>query len=197
MGAYSLHAATSRSFAVSGQRPSSPLPNSATMPPTKRRKIASLSTQDLSDANDKASSDVHSVSEHELVSEDGGTESEAGGSSPDTEDEIAEAKRVKSKKTLKRKHRATDATHFGVALQTLLSTDAPSNLPLSLKPSVARKRNDEKLETKGKRVLEVEKKEREEKGRIQDVIGGWGGESERALRKVAQRGGMLTHLQHA
>ena len=197
MGAYSLHAATSRSFAVSGQRPSSPLLNSATMPPTKRRKIASLSTQDLSDANDKASSDVHSVSEHELVSEAGGTESEAGGSSPDTEDEIAEAKRVKSKKTLKRKHRATDATHFGVALQTLLSTDAPSNLPLSLKPSVARKRNDEKLETKGKRVLEVEKKEREEKGRIQDVIGGWGGESERALRKVAQRGGMLTHLQHA
>ena len=32
-------------------------------------------------------------------------------------------------------------------------------------------------------------KEKEEKGRIKDVIGGWGGESERALRKVAQRGG--------
>ena len=43
------------------------------------------------------------------------------------------------------------------------------------------------------------RKEKEEKGRIKDVIGGWGGESERALRKVAQRGGtsyapaILTH----
>lgn len=33
-----------------------------------------------------------------------------------------------------------------------------------------------------------EKKEREDTGRVRDVIGGWGGESERAFRKVAQRG---------
>ncbi|KZT05854.1 uncharacterized protein LAESUDRAFT_654705 [Laetiporus sulphureus 93-53] len=108
--------------------------------------------------------------------------------SPDTEDEIAEVRRPKSKKTLKRKRRATDATHFGATLQSLLNTDAPSILPLSLKPSIARKRNNEKLEKKGKKVLQVERKEKEEKGRIRDVIGGWGGESERALRKVAQRG---------
>lgn len=156
------------------------------MPPTKRRKVASPATEALSDANESAPSDARSVSEHEAASDDGGSESDGAVSS---EDEMAEVKRAKSKKTLKRKHRATDANRFGAALQTLLSTDAPSNLPLSLKPSIARKRNDDKLESKGKKVLEVEKKEKEEKGRIQDVIGGWGGESERALRKVAQRGG--------
>lgn len=39
------------------------------------------------------------------------------------------------------------------------------------------------------KVMQVERKEKEEKGRIKDVIGGWGAEGERALRKVAQRGG--------
>lgn len=116
-------------------------------------------------------------------------ESEDEEASADTGDEIAGAKHAKSKKTLKRKRRATDATRFGSTLQYLLSTDAPSALPLSLKPSIARKRNDEKLEAKGKKVIQVERKEKEEKGRVKDVIGGWGGESERALRKVAQRGG--------
>ena len=111
--------------------------------------------------------------------------------SPNTEDEIAEGKLVRSKKTLKRKRRATDATHFAATLQSLLSTDAPSTQPLSLKPSLARKRNDEKLEAKGKKILQIEKKEKEEKGHITDVIGGWGGEGERALRKVAQRGGKI------
>lgn len=109
--------------------------------------------------------------------------------SPDTEDEIAQARVAKSKKTLKRKHRATDASNFGATLQSLLKTDTPSGLPLSLKPSVARKRNDEKLELRAKKLLKGEKKNKEEVARIKDVIGGWGGESERALRKVAQRGG--------
>jgi len=108
--------------------------------------------------------------------------------SPDTEDEIVQAKFAKSKKTLKRKHRGTDASNFGATLQSLLKTDTPSGLPLSLKPSVARKRNDDKLELRAKKALKGEKKSKEEVGRITDVIGGWGGESERALRKVAQRG---------
>lgn len=108
--------------------------------------------------------------------------------SPDTDDEIAQTRRAKSKKTLKRKHRATDASNFGATLQSLLKTDTPSALPLSLKPSVVRKRNDEKLELKAKKLLKGEKKSKEEVGRIKDVIGGWGGESERTLRKVAQRG---------
>lgn len=111
------------------------------------------------------------------------------GDSPDTEDEIAAAKTVKSKKTLKRKRRATDPSNFGATLNALLSTDAPSSLPLSLKPSAARKRNEEKQELKARKAQRIEKKEREDKGHISDVIGGWGGESERALRKVAQRGG--------
>jgi hypothetical protein len=60
---------------------------------------------------------------------------------------------------------------------------------LALKPSIVRKKNDEKLELKAKRVLETERKEQEEKGRVQDVISGWENENERSLRKVAQRGG--------
>jgi len=46
----------------------------------------------------------------------------------------------------------------------------------------------EKQELKAKRAQRIERKDKEDKGRIFDVIGGWGGESERALRKVAQRG---------
>jgi hypothetical protein len=111
------------------------------------------------------------------------------GDSPDTGDEIADAKRLKSKKTLKRKRRATEPGHFGATLQSLLSTDAPSALPLSLKPSLARNKNDEKLQLRARKKLQLERKEKEDKGRIRDVIGGWGGEGERALRKVAQRGG--------
>ena len=99
------------------------------------------------------------------------------------------SKTSKSKKTLKRKRRATDPSSFGVTLNALLSTDAPSSLPLSLKPSTARKRNEGKQELRAKKAQRIEKKEREDKGHISDVIGGWGGENERALRKVAQRGG--------
>jgi len=127
-------------------------------------------------------------------SQDGPSEAEMsgsvdGGQSPDTEDEIAEARLAKSKKTLKRKHRATDPSNFGATLQSLLETDAPSGLPLSLKPSAAKRRNEEKLELKAKKLLKGERKSREQVGRIKDVIGGWGAESERTLRKVAQRGG--------
>ncbi|KAI0931857.1 hypothetical protein AcV5_004758 [Taiwanofungus camphoratus] len=155
------------------------------MLPLKRRKLAP--------GGDVSDGDAGRHSEFETISRDGtASENSSAGSddvvSPDTEDEIAEAKWTKSKKTSKRKRRATDTTHFGATLQSLLSTDAPSALPLSLKPSVERKRKDEKLELKGKRVLQVERKEKEDKGRIRDVIGGWGGESERTLRKVAQRG---------
>ncbi|KAJ3790903.1 Rrp15p-domain-containing protein [Lentinula aff. detonsa] len=106
----------------------------------------------------------------------------------DSADEIDGMKPQKSRQTKKRKIRATHASAFGATLQSLLNTKVPSSAPLSLKPSIARKRNDEKLEMKAKKVLQVEKKEKEDKGRITDVIGGWGGESERALRKVAQRG---------
>lgn len=112
-------------------------------------------------------------------------------SSRNTDAEIADGQRMKSKKTLKRKRRATEPSHFGATLQSLLNTDAPSGLPLSLKPSVAHQRNDAKLELEARKVILIERKEREERGRIRDVIGGWGGESERSLRKVAQRGGTL------
>ncbi|OCH94763.1 hypothetical protein OBBRIDRAFT_801020 [Obba rivulosa] len=152
------------------------------MPPAKRQKPME------SDSGDE------SLHEFEEGSSGIGSESERSShedSSPDTGDEIAGAKHKKSKKTLKRKRRATDATHFGTTLQSLLDTKTPSAVPLALTPSISKKRNDEKLEKKGKKVLQIQKKEKEDKGRIRDVIGGWGGESERALRKVAQRGAIL------
>ncbi|KAH8102549.1 Rrp15p-domain-containing protein [Cristinia sonorae] len=153
-------------------------------PPTKRQK---LSPDVEVDGHNEADDASVSASEH---SAGGSSHIGSGGeeASTDTEDEIGHAKHKKSSKTLKRKHRATDTTRFGATLQHLLRTDAPSALPLSLKPSIARRQNEEKLELKGRKVLLVERKEKEEKGRIKDVIGGWGGESERALRKVAQRG---------
>ncbi|THH33524.1 hypothetical protein EUX98_g667 [Antrodiella citrinella] len=147
-------------------------------PPTKRQRLSPQAEKDAADEDASMSS-----GSGEESSQDGGDSS-----SVDTEDEIENSKHQKSSKTMKRKHRATDVTRFGATLQHLLQTDAPSNLPLSLKPSVARKHNDEKLELKGRKVLLVERKVKEEKGRIKDVIGGWGGESERALRKIAQRG---------
>jgi hypothetical protein len=150
---------------------------------TKRRKLSD--DEAVLSVDDDAQSDAASV-----VSSSSGDQSSS--SEADTEDEIAQLQRQqKSQKTLKRKRRATDSTKFGAALQTLLETDAPSGMPLSLKPSIARRRNDDKLESKARKVIQTEKKDEEDKRRIKDVIGGWGAENERALRKVAQRGGEL------
>jgi hypothetical protein len=109
--------------------------------------------------------------------------------SPSTADEITNGQRKKSQKTLKRKRRATEPARFGETLQSLLSTQVASAGPLSLTPSATKKKADEKIELKARTALQLEKKDKEDKGRITDVIGGWGGERERALRKVAQRGG--------
>jgi len=162
-----------------------------TMPPAKRQKLEKFSDVDSVDHNDEEvvnrSFDASEDGLEEEYSDDDQLSSED--DPPDTEDEIAAAKASKSKKTMKRKRRATDSSSFGATLNALLSTNAPSSLPLSLKPSAARKRNEEKQELKAKKAQRTEKKEREDKGHISDVIGGWGGESERALRKVAQRGG--------
>ena len=158
------------------------------MSPAKRQKLEKNSDVDSGDEEVvKRSSDASEGGPEEEHSDDDRMSSED--DSPDTEDEIAAAKATKSKKTLKRKRRATDPSSFGATLNALLSTNAPSSLPLSLKPSAARKRNEEKLELKVKKAQRTEKKERDDKGHVSDVIGGWGGESERALRKVAQRGG--------
>ncbi|KAF9270164.1 hypothetical protein L218DRAFT_16645 [Marasmius fiardii PR-910] len=113
--------------------------------------------------------------------------------SMDSGDEILAMKPQKSRQTKKRKIRATAASSFGATLQSLLATSVPAqnhdaNAPialLALKPSVNRKPNDEKLDMKVKRIIQLEK---EDKGRVKDVIGGWGAEGERTLRKVAQRG---------
>ncbi|KAG5350648.1 hypothetical protein C0989_009946 [Termitomyces sp. Mn162] len=133
------------------------------------------------------------VDDDEIVgSQNDASQEESGADISESESESASnevlPKKQKSRQTSKRKIRATHASNFDATLQSLLNTDAPSAIPLSLKPSIARRKNDEKLENRAKKVLQIERKEKEDKGRIRDVIGGWGGESERALRKVAQRG---------
>ena len=159
-----------------------------TMPPAKRQKPEKNPVVDSDD--DEVVHRSSDTGEDSLEEEHpDGDQMSWEGDSPDTEDEIATAKAIKSKKTLKRKRRATDPSNFGATLNALLGTDAPSSLPLSLKPSATRKRNEEKRELKAKKAQRIEKKEKEDKGHISDVIGGWGGEGERALRKVAQRGG--------
>ncbi|KAG9314293.1 hypothetical protein JVU11DRAFT_5082 [Chiua virens] len=138
-------------------------------------------------AEDREADSVTSADDSQFsdFSEGGDTDQE---NSRNTDDEIADGQRMKSRKTLKRKRRATEPSYFGATLESLLDTNAPSGLPLSLKPSVAHRKNDAKLELEARRAIQVERKEKEEKGRIRDVIGGWGGEGERSLRKVAQRG---------
>ena len=74
---------------------------------------------------------------------------------------------------------------------------APDTAVLALKKTslVKKRRAEEKSEGKAAKAQLGERKEREERNRVTDVIGGWGGESERALRKVAQRGGVfLRHV---
>jgi hypothetical protein len=161
------------------------------MPPAKRQKLDKSAQHEHDDKDESMHSEheLHSELEED-VSEEGLSDDEP--SEPDTDDAIDDFKKAKSKNTSKRKIRATAPSNFGATLQSLLNTEAPSTLPLSLKPSIARKHNDEKLEKRARKVVQVEKKELEDKGRIRDVIGGWGGESERALRKVAQRGGMYS-----
>lgn len=142
-------------------------------------------------ANEKEEDDAEADEEDSQMNE-GEDEPESSASALDTEDEIAggNLRLDAQKKSQKRpRRRAVSPTRFGAALQSLLNTDAPSEQPLSLKPSIARKRQDEKLEGKARKVLEEETKVKKEKNHVSDLIGGWGGESERALRKVAQRGG--------
>ena len=158
------------------------------MPPYKRQKLSAPE-----EGHDDDASSIEASAESDFMDEDNEDMDSvsADGSQVDEDEEIEALKPQKSRQTSKRKIRATGGSKFGATLQFLLDTEAPSNLPLSLKPSIARKRNDEKLELRAKKALQIEKKEKEDKARVKDVIGGWGGESERALRKVAQRGGIF------
>ena len=163
-------------------------------PPTKRRK---LENNDKRDVEMKGAEDFgpdRSSDEDEWVSED--EDLSVASSSLDTDTEIALAKVAKkSKKTAKRKLRATSPSRFGQTLEALLNTSAPAEVPLALKPSIGRKKNEHKHDIRARKVVEMEKKELEEIGRVRDAIGGWGGENERDLRKVAQRGGELFHIE--
>ncbi|KAG8954437.1 hypothetical protein FRC04_011764 [Tulasnella sp. 424] len=135
----------------------------------------------------ESSDDQHEGSGLESGSDSGSDTGSA--SSVDTETEIALSHLTnKSKKTSKRKRRAVSPTPFGQTLTALLETSTATSQPLALRPSIAQKKNEEKLEMRAKKLLQAERKKKEDIGRVKDVIGGWGGESERTLRKVAQRG---------
>jgi hypothetical protein len=114
---------------------------------------------------------------------------EASHSSSEMEDEILLADTVKSKKTSKRKLRATSPSQFGATLMSLLSGEPQSEVALALEPHVVRQQKQDREKLKERKLRGETQKDAEEKGRITDVIGGWGGEGERELRKVAQRGG--------
>lgn len=169
------------------------------MPPSKRRKLGedaeTVPVQSLDNESDEDvdMNDDGGDAQEWSTDEEGDEEMMTGSaaSSPDTENEIANAMRKKkSKKTAKRKFRATEPGQFGNTLEALLNTSVPgvSAAPLALKPSINKRKKKEKNEMIARKAHEGEKKEHEEIGRITDVIGGWGGENERALRKVAQRG---------
>ena len=88
---------------------------------------------------------------------------------------------AKSQKMLKCKRQATSPSRFGAGLEALLEMASGMPALLSLKPGLRRWQKGEKLECGARKLLEGEKKEQEEKGRIRDVIGGWGVEREHAL----------------
>jgi len=159
--------------------------NLKTMSPHKRQRIQ----EDDDDNETELSHSAHTDSEasrsfYEAEDRDTGDENLG-----NTDDEIPRTQATKRRATAKRKRRATGPSQFGATLLSLLKTETSSALPLSLKPSVAHQRNDAKLELKAKKRMQIERKEKEDKGRIRDVIEGWGAEGERSLRKVAQRGG--------
>ncbi|CED84812.1 Protein of unknown function DUF1665 [Phaffia rhodozyma] len=182
-----------------------------------------LSDLDRSGSDGEAGSDFGGDDEFdlgEMSGEEGGD-----GGKMDTDDEIEQANEQggKSKKTAKRKRRAASPSTFGNLLTTILDTDPvtsftqPSSLRpskpssttanvsasavqsqniLSLAPSVRKTLSARKLESRAKRVLQNARVEKEDRGRIRDVLTGWGGTEngvggqdwERSLRKVAQKG---------
>lgn len=178
----------------------------APMPPTKKRKLnEEISARPIGATEGREDEETGAADEPDMdqqsSSESGGEEagvsesgSEASSLDTEAEIEISQRRKKKSKKTAKRKIRATSPSQFGNTLEALLNTSVPTTstataVPLALKPSVQSRIKERKDEYKTKKTVEMERKEHEEVGRITDVIGGWGGESERALRKVAQRGG--------
>lgn len=98
----------------------------------------------------------------------------------------------------------TSVLHTQPAASTAATTKKPSKAStsqvqsaniLSLAPSVRKTIAARTLESKAKRVLQVARHEKEDRGRIRDVVTGWsredgigGQEWERNLRKTAQKG---------
>jgi hypothetical protein len=106
---------------------------------------------------------------------------------PSDDSHIRQLKPQSSKLTKKRKLRATNPAAFAATLKSLLTTQTASSHPLSLNTRLSRNAPLQNSHSTSARANE--RKLLEEKGRIRDVIGGWGVQSEQSLRKNAQQGG--------
>ncbi|UZJ51336.1 hypothetical protein CBS101457_000656 [Exobasidium rhododendri] len=146
-----------------------------------RRKRSAPPSDDERDEDDEGMDDDED--------EEADVESEA-----DTDDELAAARNGKSKKTAKRKRRATSPSTFGAALEGLLGKadeekaddDGSEEMKsstlqgkgqstiLSLAPHIRRSAQSSRLNEKASRLAVEAKKKREERARVKDVIGGWG-----------------------
>ncbi|TKY90597.1 hypothetical protein EX895_000595 [Sporisorium graminicola] len=173
--------------------------------PSKRNGTARKGT--ASQNNDSDPDEAMGNDDEDQVSLEGGDDNDE----PDTEDEIEAAKGAgsKSKKTAKRKRRATSPTSFGTALEGLLGI-APStsvdvlelaeeedeaskkgkkkaktgastsrseaSVPaiLSLAPHLRRSAQSTTLSARAARIALEQKRRREERCHVKDVIGGWG-----------------------
>lgn len=180
-------------------------PSQRTGGPSKGKQPAKSARQDECD------SEVDRMDDDQISLEDGDDDE------PDTEDEIEAAKGAgsKSKKTAKRKRRATSPTSFGTALEGLLgiapstsagdletvgedeeeadvaseeetskkakkpkttSTKSEASVPaiLSLAPHLRRSAQSTTLSARAARIALEQKRRRQERSHIKDVIGGWG-----------------------
>ncbi|KAH8917188.1 hypothetical protein BT69DRAFT_1191486, partial [Atractiella rhizophila] len=95
--------------------------------------------------------------------------------------------------TEKPKARALSPTSFGASLTHLLSLPAPPShvphtAPSHLLPRAKGSPKPSKLEKEARSLVRQEKRELAERGWVSDVIGGWAGEREKRLRRLAQKG---------
>nr|XP_019010697.1 uncharacterized protein I206_03999 [Kwoniella pini CBS 10737]OCF49478.1 hypothetical protein I206_03999 [Kwoniella pini CBS 10737] len=132
----------------------------------------------------------------------------------DTDEEIERSNQKDPKKSTKRKRAPTTADQFGTTLTSLLAdpltkksktksikqgntTQQQQQQPiLALSSSKPPTKSSVSIEAKARKQLKIEKEEKQDKARIQDIVEGWSGgdgviggqEFEKSLRKTAQRG---------
>ena len=197
----------------------------ARAPPPKRKRAVESRKQQIDEFNEELKNGAHTGSEDDDDNENDeedevdGDDEEDSGESDDDPDAVPTAPGTSRKTTsewllTERRRRAVSPTTFGDAMEQLLGA-TPSSGPaiLSLAPRVRKSANASTLRAKAARIALLERRERQERAHVRDVIGEWGPPGvlpgnvpdeaveqsfleqggtkgyERRLRKVAQRGG--------